>query len=83
MEQFVGYRVVADSMHPRKRNQLDIMFNSADRVMHNGVEKSAAKVMGVCKEIEVRVVGKVDIKSIPKTQTELLSAVTDSELALR
>lgn len=83
VEQFVGYRVVADSMHPRKRNQLDIMFDGADRVMHNGKEKNAAIVMGVCKEIEVRVVGKVDIKSIPKTQTELLSAVTDAELALR
>lgn len=83
VEHLVGYRVVADSMHPRKRNQLDILFDVNSTVEHNGKEKNAAVVMGVCKEIEVRVVGKVDIKTIPKTQTELLAAVTGAELALR
>lgn len=83
VEHLIGYRVVADSMHPRKRNQLDILFDTDASVTHNGKDKNAAIVMGVCKEIEVRVVGKIDIKNMPKNQSELLASVLDSNLALR
>ena len=29
VDTLIGYRVVADSMHPRKRNQIDIMFDTS------------------------------------------------------
>ena len=41
-----------------------------------------AVVLGVCKDIEIRVVGKIDIKQMPKNQTELLASVGGATLAL-
>ena len=71
----VGLRVVADSMHPRKRAQIDILFNENDRVRVSGKLTNPALVMGVCKRAVIRVVGTIDMKKIPTTQQELRLAV--------
>lgn len=83
VEHFIGYRVVADSMHPRKQNQLDVLFPTDSVVTLGGKTMSAARVMGICDEVEVRVVGKIDIKDMPETQTELAARVGFGEFASR
>jgi 3D (Asp-Asp-Asp) domain-containing protein len=72
----IGYRVIADSMHPRKQNQVDIMFDMADKVKIgvNGQARKAtnpAVALGVCSNVSIRVVGKLALKEIPATQGEL------------
>lgn len=79
----IGYRVVADSMHPRKQNQLDVLFDVNTKVDLNGKKVNAARVLGVCEEVEVHIVGSIDIKSMPKTQTELATRIGAAEFASR
>ena len=81
VEHLVGYRVVADTMHERKRRQMDIMFNMADVVSLGGKPTNPAVVVGVC-DITVRIVGKVAIKDIPKTQAEL-ALLVNKKLAMK
>lgn len=71
----IGLRVVADSMHSRMRNKIDIMFPVDEYVRQGGKTRNVARALGMCKGISIRVVGKVDIKRIPKTQQELRLAV--------
>ena len=82
VEHLVGLRVVADSMHPRKRNQIDILFDGNDTVRLGGKDKNPAVVLGVCKDIEIRVVGKIDVRNMPKNQTELAIQMNDAALAV-
>jgi len=71
IEDHIGLRVIADSMHSRKRNQIDLLFINDKVVRAAGKTVNPAVAMGVCKNVEIRVVGKVDIKDMPKTQAEL------------
>jgi 3D (Asp-Asp-Asp) domain-containing protein len=71
----IGLRVIADSMHPRMHNKIDILFDQTDQVRVGGKLTNPARVLGNCKNIEIRVVGKVDIQHMPKTQQELRLAV--------
>lgn len=82
VEHLVGYRVIADSMHPRKRNQIDILFDQKDTVKIGGKNINPAVVLGVCKDIEIHVVGKIDIRNIPTTQTELLAQMGTASIAI-
>lgn len=72
VEPVIGYRVIADSMNARFTNRIDILFTTKReyRTTDKGM-KNAAQVFGICKEVTVRVVGRVDINHIPKTQTAL------------
>ena len=75
VDHLIGYRVIADSMHARKRNQVDIMFDMRDTVQI-GVDGKARKAtnpavaLGVC-DVNIRIVGKLELKEMPKTQSEL------------
>lgn len=71
----VGYRVIADAMHSRKRNQIDLLFHLHDRVYAGGRMVNAAVALGVCKNVTIKVIGKIDMKKIPKTQEELKLAL--------
>ena len=71
----VGYRVIADSMHPRKRNQIDLLFHNDDTVRAGGRAVNAAIALGVCKNVSIHVIGQVDIKHMPKNQAELKLAI--------
>lgn len=75
VEEHLGLRVIADSMHPRKRNQIDVLLPNEKTIFANKRWVNPAVALGVCKEVEIRVVGKVTIKEIPKTQEDLRLAV--------
>ena len=75
VEPFIGYRVIADSMHSRKRNQIDILFDSDVSARVGGRSMNPAITLGKCSNVSIRVVGYVDIKKMPKSQIELMKAV--------
>ena len=70
-EDAIGLRVVADSMHPRKRNQIDILFD----VKPAGWRSNPAVTLGTCKGVQIRVVGFIDIDHMPHSQAELKIAL--------
>lgn len=78
---YVGYRVIGDAMHPRKRHQIDIMFDDQATVRIGGKAMNPARVLGVCRGITITVVGFVDINKIPANQTELRALVGTQTLA--
>ena len=75
VEEHLGLRVIADSMHPRKRNQIDILLPNEKTVRAAGKIVNPAVALGVCKQVDIRVVGKIDIKDMPTTQHELRLAI--------
>lgn len=79
----IGYRVIADTMHSRKKNQIDIMFENDDRVTVGSKKVNAALALGICDDIEIRAVGFVDINDIPRSQLELVARINGAELAMR
>jgi 3D (Asp-Asp-Asp) domain-containing protein len=89
VEKHIGYRVIGDSMHSRKRNQIDLMFKNDKVVKAAGRMVNPAVAFGVCKNVEIRVIGKIDIKKVPKNQTELkiaaqaLPKAVDQNLAIK
>ncbi|OGG60612.1 hypothetical protein A2765_03480 [Candidatus Kaiserbacteria bacterium RIFCSPHIGHO2_01_FULL_56_24] len=71
----IGYRVIADTMHERMRNKIDIVLDAEDTVMIgvNGQPRKAtnpARALGIC-TVKARVVGRIPVKDIPETQSEL------------
>ena len=79
----IGYRVIADSMHSRKRSQVDILLDHADTVSIGGKKVNPSLALGVCEGVSIRVVGHVDIKDMPKTQGELARLVEGEKIATR
>lgn len=80
----LGLRVIADTMHSRKRNQIDILFDTAS-VSFGDKKVNPAVVFGICRDVEIRVVGRIDIRDMPKNQAELalmLERTKPTELAL-
>ena len=80
VEHLIGYRVVADQMHERWEKKIDVLLDENDAVMIgvNGQSKKAvnpAKALGKCRNITARVVGRIDIKDMPKSQSELAMRV--------
>lgn len=75
VEPFLGFRVIADSMHSRKRNQIDILFDSDVSMRVGGKRMNPAVTLGKCSNVTIRVVGFVDMKKMPKSQIELMRAV--------
>jgi len=79
VEPIIGYRVIADTMNARFTKRIDILFSEHfNFTMKGGAVKNAGIVLGVCDGVSVRVVGYVDIKSMPKTQMELVALVHGS-----
>lgn len=74
VEHFIGYRVVADTMHARKTRQIDVMFAETDTVRLRERTVNPAVAMGIC-TATVRIVGKINMKDIPDTQVELAMMV--------
>ncbi len=83
VEHLIGYRVIADSMHSRKRNQIDVLLNPADTVAIHGKQINPSLALGMCGEVQVRVIGKMKISDIPETQEELRRVVEGNTFALR
>lgn len=82
VEHLIGYRVIADTMHERMQNKIDVLLDQNDRVSVgvNGQPKkevNPARALGIC-EVKMRVVGKIPLKDIPETQAELALMVRNS-----
>lgn len=79
IDHLVGYRVVADTMNARHSERIDILFPEdalVDVRVDGTVKKvNAAKALASCGGITARVVGKVSIQDMPKTQAELVMRV--------
>ena len=71
VDDLIGLRVIGDSMHARMRNKIDILFDTKVTVRAKGKQMNPALVLGMCKNVQIEVVGHVDIKHMPKSQTEL------------
>lgn len=83
VEELVGYRVIADSMHSRKRAQIDVLLNQEDTVSVHGKETNPSIALGLCSGVTVKVIGKMKISDIPETQEELRRVVEGNSFALR
>lgn len=67
----IGLRVIGDTMNARMVNKIDILFDTSDTARAGGKLHNSARVLGRCSGVEIKVVGKIDIRDIPKTQKEL------------
>lgn len=83
VEHLIGYRVVADSMHSRKREQIDVLLDTADTVAVHGAETNPAIALGMCDNVTIHVIGRISIKEMPKTQAELRAIVEGGKVAMR
>ena len=83
VEHLIGYRVIADSMHSRKRNQVDVLLNPLDTVVVHGEETNPSVALGMCGNVSIRVIGKMQISDIPETQEELRRIVEGNTFAMR
>jgi hypothetical protein len=73
-------------MNARITNTLDVLFAVDDTLEHNGKTINAARMLGTCDDVEVRIVGKIDISkpsTMPRTQAALAAAVGASGLGLK
>ncbi len=77
----IGLRVIADTMHARMTKKIDILFDIDAKAKVGGKQVSAAKAFGVCKNVTIEVVGKIDTKRMPKNQLELQLALGRATLA--
>ena len=72
----IGYRVIADTMNARYTSRIDILFHTeANYKMADGKIKNAGTVLGICNGANIRIVGRVDVNHLPKTQRELATIV--------
>ena len=78
----IGLRVIADTMHPRMHNKVDILFDTDAKVTVGSKQTSAARALGICKST-IEVVGHIDLKRMPKNQLELRLALGQSTLAAK
>ncbi len=77
----IGYRVITDTMNSRIHNHVDILFDTNDMIHIGGRRLNAAKAIGMCRNIEIRVVGHIDMTDVPTTQTELRMAIGKASFA--
>lgn len=86
VEDKVSLRVIGDVMNVRHSNWIDLFFEDDKIPAQNGKLRNPAKAFGMCHNVEIAVVGKIDVmtdgkidwskvKQIPKTQSELALAV--------
>lgn len=68
----IGYRVIADTMNVDKRNQIDILLNYRNKVSIGNTYKNPSVVFGVCRHVNIHIVGYVSISKIPRTQSQLV-----------
>ncbi len=84
VESKIGYRVIGDSMNSRMVNRVDVLLDHTDTVTHQGKQMNPSRVLGVCDEVTVHVVGFIPLKEVPDTQEELIRMVErPNEVAVR
>lgn len=78
----IGLRVIADSMNPRIRNTVDVLFGVRDYVAVGKRWINSARALGHCIDVKIEVVGHIDINDIPQTQDALVAMLSDEVPAL-
>lgn len=75
----IGYRVIEDTMNAKFTDRIDVLFSTHDNyVMGDGRTLNAGLVLGICKDVTIRVVGRLDLSHpdrLPKTQAALVAFV--------
>ena len=79
----IGLRVIGDAMNARMRNKVDILFSQHDFVPSRGLSRNAAKAIGFCRDVTIRVVGRIDPQDMPATQEELVAMMGKQLLAAK
>jgi 3D (Asp-Asp-Asp) domain-containing protein len=80
----IGYRIITDTMNVRIHNHIDVLFGNKDKRFIGGRTLNAARAMGWCNGIDIRVVGHVDMSNLPTTQHELQEMFGgETQLAVR
>jgi 3D (Asp-Asp-Asp) domain-containing protein len=82
IENQIGYRVIADTMHYRWEKRVDVQLDPADKVKIEGKLVNPGIALGVCGQVKVEVVGHLPLSRIPATQAELAKIYAPRELAL-
>lgn len=83
VEPQIGYRIIADTMHQRWVHKIDVLFDQHNTVSVHGREVNPAIALGVCSGITITVVGTVDMKDPPTTQSELAAMFAAPTYAVR
>ncbi len=83
VEDQIGYRIIADTMHERWTKRLDVQLDQNDTVQVDGKEVNPGIAMGVCGGVTATVVGSVDMTDPPTTQAELAAMFAKPTLARR
>ena len=78
VESLIGYRVIGDSMNARMKNRVDVLLDHEDKIEVNGKPTNPSRVLGICDEVTVHVVGFIPVKDVPDTQEELRQMVDAS-----
>lgn len=79
--QIGNYRVIADSTHARKHSQIDLLLDENNTVSIKEKQVNPSLALGICDGVTIRVVGKIRVEDIPKTQEELRLIVEGNEVA--
>ncbi len=84
VENQIGYRVIADTMNISKHNQVDVLLNQNRTVRVGNKIINPSIALGICNDMVIKVIGRIDIRRIPKTQAKLVSIIKgDTILAFR
>ncbi len=78
----IGLRVIADAMNPRITNTVDILLDHKELVQVGKIKRNPAKALGMCKNVTIKIVGRIDTKKMPKTQDELALALETRNIAI-
>jgi len=83
VEHQIGYRIIADTMHQRWTDKIDVLFDQTDTVVVEGRAVNPALALGHCAGVTVTVVGSVDMTDPPTTQAELATMFANPSFAVR
>lgn len=84
VESQVGYRVIADAMNSRIVNTVDVLLDQNKTVPYQGRQINPGRALGRCGTVTITVIGKIEVKDIPSTQSELAAMVDAKQhLAVR
>lgn len=83
VEHQIGYRIIADTMHWRWNDKIDVLLDHTDTVPVEGRMVNPALALGHCNGVTITVVGRVDMKNPPTTQAELAAMFAEPTYAVR
>lgn len=83
VEHQIGYRIIADTMHQRWTQKIDVLLDHNDTVPVDGRIVNPAMALGICDNVTITVVGQVDMTDPPTTQAELAAMFATPSFALK